>query len=119
VISLRGFKLTQSILIIQELFMKKTAVLSSIFIFSFILAVSGMAWADDAKHMEEGSGGKKDQSSHEEYKDKNHSKGDKGHMEEGSAGKKDYDKNADHKKKEEGSKDGQKVKTEPPKREGS
>ncbi|MDH5762835.1 MAG: hypothetical protein OEZ51_07630 [Nitrospinota bacterium] len=99
--------------------MKKTAVLSSILIFSFVLAVSGLAWADDAKHMEEGSGGKMDQSSHGEYKDKKHSQDDKGHMEEGSAGKKDHDDSADHKKEEEGSKDGQEMKTTPPKREGS
>lgn len=101
--------------------MKKTVILLSALIFSLALMIPSLMWADDGKHMEEGSGMKMDKSS-EEYKDKKHSKdgkNDKGHMKEVSAGKEVYDKSADHKKMEEGSKDGKEFKTAAPKREGS
>jgi hypothetical protein len=102
--------------------MKKTIILLSALIFSLALVIPGLMWADDGKHMEEGSGKKMGQSSHGEYKDKKHSKeykDGKGHMKEGSAGKEEYDKNAEHKKMEDGS--GMKKKTgmTAPKKEGS
>jgi len=89
--------------------MKKVTSLLSALIFSFALMIPSLMWADDGKHMEEGSGGKADKSSHGEYKDKKHSKGDM---------KKGHDKSADHKKKEEGSKDDKK-KEDAAKKEGS
>jgi len=102
--------------------MKKTIVLLSALIFSLALMIPGLMWADDGKHMEEGSGKKMDPSAHGELKDKMHSKeykDGKGHMKEVSAGKEEYDKNAEHKKMEEGS--GMKKRTEmtAPKKEGS
>ena len=100
--------------------MKKTITLLSALIFSLALMVPSLIWADDGKHMGEGSGGKMDKSS-KEYKDTmKHSKEYKdgeGHMKEGSDAKKEYDKSADHKKMEEGSKDGKKMAA--PKKEGS
>jgi hypothetical protein len=102
--------------------MKKTAILLSALIFSLALVLPSLMWADDGKHMEEGSGKKVEKSSHGEYKDKKHSKeykDGKGHMKEGSAGKEEYDKNADHKKIEEGSGMEKKMKTRAPKKEGS
>ena len=99
--------------------MKKAITLLSALIFSLALMIPSLMWADDGKHMEEGSGMKMNESS---LKDKKHSKeykDAKGHMEEGSAGKKEYDKNADHKKMEEGSKDGEQMKISSPKKEGS
>ena len=89
--------------------MKKTTALLSALIFSAALMIPSLMWADDGKHMEEGSSKKTDKSSYGEYKDKKHSKGD---MKEG------YEKSADHKKKEEGSKDA-KEKAEARKKEGS
>jgi hypothetical protein len=91
--------------------MKKTVTLLSALIFSLALMVPSLMWADDGKHMEEGSK-KTDKSSHGEYKDKEHAKGEKCDMKDG------HDKSADHKKMEEGSKDGQK-KAAAPKKEGS
>lgn len=102
--------------------MKKTAILLSALIFSLALMIPSMMWADDGKHMEEGSGMKMDKSSHEDYKDKKHSKEykeGKGHMKEGSARKEEYEKNADHKKMEEGSGTEKKMKMSAPKKEGS
>ena len=102
--------------------MKKTVLLLSALIFSLALMIPSLMWADDGKHMEEGSGMKMGKSSHEEYKDEKHSKDYKdgrGHMEEGSAGKEMHDKKADHEKIEESSKDGKKMKMTAPKREGS
>ena len=102
--------------------MKKTITLLSALIFSLALMVPSLMWADDGKHMEEGSGKKMHQSGHGDYKDKQHSKEykeGKGHMKEGSDGKQMHDKKADHKKMEEGSKDGKKKEMSAPKREGS
>ena len=98
--------------------MKKTVPLLSALIFSLSLMIPSLMWADDGKHMEEGSK-KMDTSSH---KDKEHSKeykDGKGSMKEGSAGKEEYDKSAEHKKMEEGSKDGKKMAAPAPKKEGS
>jgi len=106
----------------QEQFMKKTITLVSALIFTLALMMPGLILADDGKHMEEGSAKKMDQSSHEEYKDKDHSKeykDGKDHMKEGSAGKEEYDKSSDHKKMEEGSKDGKEMAAPAPKNEGS
>ncbi len=100
--------------------MKKTVILLSALIFSLALMIPSLMWADDGKHMEEGSGAKMDMSSHED--DKKHSKDNKdgkGHMKEVGAGKEEYDKSADHRKMEEGSQDGKEMKTAAPKREGS
>ena len=102
--------------------MKKTIILLSALIFSLALMMPSLMWADDGKHMEEGSGKKMGQSSHEEYKDEKHSKDykdGKGHMKEGSDGKEMHDKKADHRKREEGSKDGKKMEMTAPKKEGS
>jgi len=102
--------------------MKKTVALLSALIFSLALMIPSLMWADDMKHMEEGSGGKMDKSS-KEYKDKMmHSKeykDGKGHMKEGSDAKEKYDKSADHKKMEEGSKEAEKMKMKARQREGS
>jgi hypothetical protein len=90
-------------------------------IFSLALIIPSLMWADDGKHMEEGSGMKMDKSSHGE-KDKKHSEDYKdgtGHMKEVSTGKEEYDKSADHGKMEEGSKDGKEMKTAAPMKEGS
>ncbi len=100
--------------------MKKTVLLLSALIFSLALMIPSLMWADDGKHMEEGSGAKMEQSSHE--KDKIRSKDFKdgeGHMKGVSASKEEYDKSADHRKMEEGSQDGKEMKTAVPKREGS
>lgn len=100
--------------------MKKTVPLLSALIFSIALIIPSQMWADDGKHMEEGSGMKMDKSSAEYKKKQKEYKDAKGHMkEEGSAAKEEYDKSADHKKMEEGSKDGKKMKSAAPKREGS
>ena len=102
--------------------MKKTVLLLSALIFSLALMIPSLMWADDGKHMEEGSGKKMNKSSHGEYKDEKHSKDykdGKGNMKEGSAGKEMHDKKADHKKMEEGSKDGGKKEMTAPKKEGS
>ena len=102
--------------------MKKTVLLLSALIFSLALMVPSLMWADNMKHMEEGSGKKMHKPSHGDYKDKDHSKeykDGKGHMKEGSAGKEMHDKKADHKKMEEGSKDGKKMEMSAPKKEGS
>ncbi len=102
--------------------MKKTVILLSALIFSLALMIPSLMWADDGKHMEEGSGMKMDKSSHEEFKDKKHSKDykdGKGHMKEVSAGAEEYDKSADHKKMEEGSGTDQKMKMTAPRKEGS
>lgn len=96
--------------------MKKTVTLLSALIFSLALMVPSLIWADDGKHMEEGS--KADKSSHGEYKDKKHSKGEKGHKE-GSDYKEGHDEKAEHKNMEEGGKDGEKMKSHAPKKEGS
>ena len=92
--------------------MKKATTLLSALIFSFALIIPSVMWADDGKHMEEGSGGKADKSSHGEYKDKEHAKGENHDMKDG------HDKDDGHSKKEEGSKDG-KEKAPAPKKEGS
>jgi hypothetical protein len=94
--------------------MKKIVRLLSALIFSLALVIPSLMWADDDKHMEEGSGKKMDKSSHE-YKDKKHS----GEYKDGKGHKKGHDKSADHKRMEEGSKDGEKMKTAAPKKEGS
>ena len=102
--------------------MKKTITLLSALIFSLALMIPSLMWADDGKHMEEGSGKKMDKSAHGQYKDEKHSKDykeGKGHMKEGSDGKEMHDKKADHKKMEEGSKDGKKMEMTAPKKEGS
>jgi hypothetical protein len=92
--------------------MKKTVALLAALVFSLALTIPSLMWADDGKHMEEGSGGKADKSSHGEYKDKGHAKGKKHDMKDG------HDKSDGHKKMEEGSKDG-KEKAEARKKEGS
>jgi hypothetical protein len=92
--------------------MKKTVRLLSALIFSLALMMPSLMWADDEKHMEEGSGKKMDKSSHADKKHSEEYKKGKGH-------KKGHDKSADHKKMEEGSKDGKKMKTAAPKKEGS
>jgi len=85
--------------------MKKTITLLSALLFSLALMIPSLIWADNMKHMDEGSGKKMmDKSSHGKHKDKMSS------MEEGSGTKEMYDKNADHKKMEEGSGMGQKMK---------
>ena len=43
--------------------MKKATTLLSALIFSFALMIPSLMWADDGKHMEEGSGGKMDKTS--------------------------------------------------------
>jgi hypothetical protein len=91
--------------------MKKAITLLSALTFSLALMIPSLMWADDGKHMEEGS--KKTDISSEEYKDKKHAKGEKCDMKEG------HDKSADHKKMEEGSKDGKKMAAPAPKKEGS
>jgi hypothetical protein len=101
--------------------MKKTVILLSALIFSLALMIPSLMWADDGKHMEEGSGMKMDKSS-AEYK-KKHSKeykDAKGRMkEEGSAVKEEYDKSADHKKMEEGSGMEKKMRMKARQKEGS
>ncbi len=88
--------------------MKKAITLLSALIFSIALMIPSLMLADDGKHMEEGSGGKEDKSSHGEYKDKEHAEGKKSDMKkEGSDAKKNHDESAEHKKKEEGSKEGE------------
>ncbi len=98
--------------------MKKTVTLLSALIFSLSLMIPSLMWADDGKHMEEGSK-KMDKSSHQDKEHSKEYKDGKGHMKEASAGKEMPDKKADHKKMEEGSKDGKKMKMTAPKKEGS
>jgi len=99
--------------------MKKAITQLSALIFSLALMVPSLMWADDGKHMEEGSGMKMNESSHQDKKHSKEYKDAKGHMKEVSAGKEEYDKSADHIKMEEGSKDGKKMAAPAPKREGS
>jgi hypothetical protein len=99
--------------------MKKTVRLLSVLIFSFALMVPSQMWADDGKHMEEGSGKKMDKASHEGKEHSKDYKEGKGHMKEGSDAKEEHDKSANHKNMEEGSKDGEKMKSAAPKKEGS
>ena len=103
--------------------MKKTVLIGAAFLFSLVLAVSSMTWAD-RDHQEEGSAKKTTQAPKEEgsgsttdskeYKDKQHSKEyPSGHNEEGRGAQPASDQKAAH---AETDSDG---KTSAPKREGS
>lgn len=102
--------------------MKKTVGFVSALIFSLTLMLPSLMWADDGKHMEEGSGMKMDKSSHEGYEDKKHAEDyqeGEVRMKEGSARKEPHDKNADHKKMEEGSGMDKTMEMSAPRNEGS
>ncbi len=101
--------------------MKKTVLTLSALIFSLALMIPSLMWADDGKHMEEGSGMKMDKSSLGEYKDEKHSqeyKDAENRMKEGSARKEELEKSADQKKMEAREAEKRMIMTVP-KREGS
>lgn len=102
--------------------MKTIVSLVSVVIFILSFLAASPIWADDAKHMEEGSGMKMDPSAHQDPNNKKHPeqyKDAQGHMKEGSAAKEEYDKSSDHKKMEEGSGSERKMQKTSPRREGS